>query len=225
VGQPRQDELGEQVFLIGGGCGWVGQRARRSQVAQDPEPHLAPPQVQQSQRGCTLPDNDPGITTRSQESRKARPAWSTRRLSCNSTRRSCRHTPTNSQQLQHFTADLPRRWAEHQAGHGSRLLAAALAAGCQVELVRVWYGAQARALEQRLKQRRKPASTRCGAARSLRPLCPVCNPAGWWRRYPDLADAPPPRRRRFVHDPTVWDAAREWDLAFPELAYGAGAAR
>jgi predicted GIY-YIG superfamily endonuclease len=119
-----------------------------------------------------------------------------------------------------FTADLPRRWAEHQAGHGSRLLAAALDAGCDLELVRVWYGQQARALEQRLKQRRKPTSTRCGAARSLRPLCPLCNPAGWSRRYPNLPDPPRPgpRWHRFVHDPITWDADREWNEAFPELA-------
>jgi hypothetical protein len=97
-----------------------------------------------------------------------------------------------------------------------------------VELVRVWYGAQARTLEQRLKQRRKPDtdSLRAGAARSLRPLCPMCNPTGWWRRYPNLPDPPPPPppRRRFVHDPEVWDAAREWDRAFPELAYAQPAA-
>jgi hypothetical protein len=134
-----------------------------------------------------------------------------------------------------FTTNLPRRWRDHLAGGydpqthrnrgpGSRLIAAALYAGCTVELVRVWYGGQARALEQRLKQRHKPGSVRSGAARSLRPLCPVCSP-GALRRYPDLPDAAPPRRRRFVHDPHVWDAAREWDLAFPELAYGAGAAR
>jgi hypothetical protein len=128
-----------------------------------------------------------------------------------------------------FTTDLGRRWPEHLAGgydsethkntgHGSRLLAAALHAGCQVELVRVWYGSQAR----RLEQRRKPGSgSLCaGAARSLKPLCPVCSPASWWRRYPDLPDPPPPPRRRFVHDPVVWDADAEWDRAFPELAYG-----
>jgi predicted GIY-YIG superfamily endonuclease len=131
-----------------------------------------------------------------------------------------------------FTTDLPRRWPEHLAGgydpathkatgKGARLLAAALHAGCQVELVRVWYGAQARALEQRLKQRREPGSLRAGAARSLRPLCPVCNPAGWQRRFPDLPD--PPRRpawHRFRPDPVLWDARAEWELAFPELAYG-----
>ena len=131
-----------------------------------------------------------------------------------------------------FTTDLPRRWPEHLAGgydptthkatgRGARLLAAAIYAGHQVELVRVWYGAQARTLEQRLKQRRMPGELRAGAARSLRPLCPVCNPAGWWRRYPNLPD--PPRRpswRRFRPDPAVWNADAEWDRAFPHLAYG-----
>jgi predicted GIY-YIG superfamily endonuclease len=135
-----------------------------------------------------------------------------------------------------FTTDLPRRWAEHLAGgynpythkatgNGSRLLAAALHAGCQVELVRVWYGEQARALEQRLKQRHKPGSLRSGAARSLRPLCPVCSP-GALRRYPNLPDpAPTLRRRRFVHDPVTWNAEAAWDEAFPELAYGPGGDR
>jgi hypothetical protein len=133
-----------------------------------------------------------------------------------------------------FTTDLRVRWPAHLAGgydpethrnngDGSRLLAAALYAGCTVELVRVWYGSQARRLEQRLKQRRKPdvGSLRAGAKTSLKPLCPVCNPVGWWRRYPDLPDpAPSPRPGRFVHDPEAWDADREWDEAFPELGYG-----
>jgi predicted GIY-YIG superfamily endonuclease len=129
-----------------------------------------------------------------------------------------------------FTTNLPRRWPEHLAGgydpathrnhgNGSRLLAAALHAGCTVELVRIWYGAQARALEQRLKQRHKPGSLRAGARTSLKPLCPVCNP-GALRRYPNLQDPPPPPpRRRFVHDPATWDATAEWNLAFPQVAY------
>jgi hypothetical protein len=130
-----------------------------------------------------------------------------------------------------FTTNLPVRWPEHLAGgydplthkatgRGARLLAAALHAGCTIELVRVWYGEQARALEQKLKQRRKPGSLRAGAAGSLKPLCPLCNPDGWWRRYPDLpGPPPPPRPRRFVHDPKLWDADAEWNLAFPHLAY------
>jgi len=125
-----------------------------------------------------------------------------------------------------FTTNLPVRWPQHLAGgydpathkstgRGARLLAAAIHAGCTVELVRVWYGTQARALEQRLKQRRKSGSLRAGAAGSLKPLCPVCNP-GALRRYPNLPDPPPPPRpRRFVHDPLVWDAEAEWDRAFP----------
>jgi hypothetical protein len=134
-----------------------------------------------------------------------------------------------------FTTNLPVRWRDHltggydpatrkATGRGARLLAAALHAGCTVELVRVWYGTQARTLEQRLKQRRKPGSLRAGAASSLKPLCPVCNP-GALGRYPDLPDPlPPPRRPRFVHDPVVWDADAEWDRAFPALAYGPAAA-
>jgi predicted GIY-YIG superfamily endonuclease len=131
------------------------------------------------------------------------------------------------------TIDLRVRWPEHLAGgydptthkatgDGARLLAAALYYGCTVELVRVWHGSQARRLEQRLKQRRKPdaESLRAGAARSLKPLCPLCNPTSWWRRYPNLPDpTPPPRPGRFIHDPQVWDADRAWDQAFPHLAY------
>jgi predicted GIY-YIG superfamily endonuclease len=129
-----------------------------------------------------------------------------------------------------FTTNLPARWADHLAGgydptthrnngKGARLLAAALHAGRTVELVRVWYGQQARTLEQRLKQRRKPGTLRAGAARSLKPLCPLCNPQAL-RRYPNLPDSPTASRRRFVHDPAVWDADAEWDQTFPELAYG-----
>jgi hypothetical protein len=129
-----------------------------------------------------------------------------------------------------FTIDLPTRWRDHLAGgydpethrnrgKGARLLAAALHAGCQVELVRVWYGPQARQLEQQLKQRRKPGSLRAGARRSLKPLCPLCD-SNAHRHYPQLTPAPQPPRTRFRHDPQVWDADREWDLAFPELACG-----
>jgi hypothetical protein len=129
-----------------------------------------------------------------------------------------------------FTTDLPTRWKDHLAGgydpethsnrgKGARLLAAALHAGCQVELIRVWYGPQARQLEQRLKQRRKPGSLRAGARRSLKPLCPLCD-RNAYRHYPQLSPAPPPPPTRFRHDPQVWDAGREWELAFPELAYG-----
>jgi hypothetical protein len=131
--------------------------------------------------------------------------------------------------LRHFTTDLPTRWKDHLAGgydpethrnrgKGARLLAAALHAGCHIELVRVWYGPQARQLEQRLKQRRKPGSLRAGARRSLKPLCPLCDQHAY-RHYPQLPLAPPPPSTPFRHDPQVWDADREWNLAFPELAY------
>jgi hypothetical protein len=78
-------------------------------------------------------------------------------------------------------------------------------------------------VEQRLKQRRKPGSLRAGAARSLKPLCPVCD-SGALRRYPNTPDQPAPTARRFRPDPVVWNADEEWDRAFPHLAYGAARA-
>jgi hypothetical protein len=162
---------------------------------------------------------------------QARP---TGHLACDIRREPQPYAATNCRHIQHFTIDLPTRWRDHLAGgydpethrnrgKGARLLAAALHAGCQIELVRVWYGPQARQLEQRLKQRRKPGSLRAGARRSLKPLCPLCD-TNAYRHYPQLPPAPPSQPRRFRHDPQVWDADREWDLAFPELAYGAAQA-
>jgi hypothetical protein len=128
------------------------------------------------------------------------------------------------------TTHLWFRWRAHLAGgydpvthkatgDGARLLAAALHHGHQIELVRVWYGQQARTLEQKLKQRRKPGSLRAGAARSLKPLCPVCDP-GALRRYRSVPDPTPPPRPRMPRFVPTWDADAEWDAAFPHLAYG-----
>jgi hypothetical protein len=192
------------------GCGWVGYR------------------VQPTSRACPACAAD---------SQLLRPVWL---AGCAPRRGRCCYLAHLWPPLRHaghyagFTIDLPRRWGEHLAGgydpktrkntgKGARLLAAALHAGCTVELVRVWYGTQARALEQRLKQPHKSGSVRAGAARSLKPLCPVCSP-GALHRYPNLPDPPPPPPRpRFIHDPVTWDADAEWDLAFPHLAYGAPA--
>jgi hypothetical protein len=124
-----------------------------------------------------------------------------------------------------FTTNLPARWAAHLAGgydpathratgRGARLPAAALWHGRRLVLARVWYGEQARALEQRLKQRRKPGSLRCGAAGSLRRYCPLCNPAGWARRQPNLPDPKhEPAWHRYRPDPAFADPAGEWDAA------------
>jgi hypothetical protein len=48
--------------------------------------------------------------------------------------------PTNSRHIQHFAERyrLPKRLGEHAAGRGARLVQVVLAAGCLVELVRVW---------------------------------------------------------------------------------------
>jgi hypothetical protein len=237
---PGHERAAHKGCGLGGGCRSADlvERARRRATRRPGGPQAGhnleyggPPQVQESRRRGAFPGRRAGIATGRQESRTSPPACQAGQLSRDNA--TARHStaPTNCRLLQQFTTDLPRRWAEHLAGgydpethqatgRGARLLAAALYAGHQVELVRVWYGEQARTLEQRLKQRRKPDSDslRAGAATSLKPLCPVCNPAGWSRRYPNLPDPPKPGPawHRFRPDPAVWDA--EWDRAFPELA-------
>lgn len=87
-------------------------------------------------------------------------------------------------------SDLCYRLMEQQAGRGSRLVAAAIKAGCKVELVRWWPGT--RTLEASFKRHGGKSSRsrngRHGAARSLAIYCPKCNPtarrnrpepAGW----------------------------------------------
>lgn len=59
------------------------------------------------------------------------------------------------------TNNLPRRLAQHRAGHGARLVAAVLAAGIEFECVRTWEGGFPE--ERRLK--RFKAAPR---------FCPVC---------------------------------------------------
>jgi len=63
-----------------------------------------------------------------------------------------------------FTRDLEQRDAEHRAGSGSPLLRAALAAGLEVTIVRLWPGGD-RKLERRLKK-----------TKNLPRYCPICNP-------------------------------------------------
>jgi hypothetical protein len=85
---------------------------------------------------------------------------------------------------------------------------------------------------------------RYGANQSLRPLCPEPGCAGEaaWRRYPEAKVQDYYRQLRREHKAKkearrawddhcaqqqadgVWDADREWDDAFPELAYPATAA-
>ena len=224
--------LGDRSFkaaLVGRAELQAAQGPGGPEVAHDPA-HVGPPRVHQSQRAGTVSDSCAEILLIDQESCSSMRARRARWLSRDNARAVFSNALTNSRQIQHFTTDLPTRWKDHLAGgydpethrnrgKGARLLAAALHAGCHIELVRVWYGPQARQLEQRLKQRRKPGSLRAGARRSLNPLCPLCDQNAY-RHYPQLPLAPPPPSTRFRHDPQVWDADREWDLAFPELAYG-----
>jgi predicted GIY-YIG superfamily endonuclease len=64
-----------------------------------------------------------------------------------------------------WSTNVVRRVALHQRGKGARLVAQALAAGIDVELVRVW--PQADKAEERALKRRVPKS-----------YCPTCRPAG-----------------------------------------------
>jgi len=149
-----------------------------------------------------------------------------------------------------WTTDLPGRVRDHlagvyvrggkQRGRGARLVAAAIAAGATVELIRAWRAP--REFEQLLKQRRDAPSPRThnggrrrGAARSLRPLCPHkdCGGDAAWQRWPqENVDAwvaelrAPAEARRAARDrhraevaAGMWDADAEWKLAFPHLAY------
>jgi hypothetical protein len=128
-------------------------------------------------------------------------------------------------------------------GHGARLVAAAIAYGAEVRLARVWHTPLE--FEQRLRQRgasESPQSekgTRRGAWKSLRPLCPEpgCSGDRAWGRFPEakiqayyreqrraVAAARQDRRERLARRDAeraagTWDADREWDRAFPHLAY------
>lgn len=62
-------------------------------------------------------------------------------------------------------AMLPARMRRHTRGQGARLLRAALAAGCRLDLVRVWRS-ESRELERSIKDKRRNAA-----------LCPRCNPS------------------------------------------------
>ena len=57
-----------------------------------------------------------------------------------------------------WTTNLPARLAEHQAGHGARLLAVVQAAGIGWQLARVWPGDRRR---ERALKRQGGASRRC----------------------------------------------------------------
>jgi predicted GIY-YIG superfamily endonuclease len=68
-------------------------------------------------------------------------------------------------QARHYTGyadDIQRRVAQQQAGEGARLPQVAVAAGCQLLLVRVWPGAD-RKFERKLKKRKNAPR-----------LCPIC---------------------------------------------------
>jgi len=87
-----------------------------------------------------------------------------------------------------WTDDLPARLRAHRGGNGANLVAHAVAAGCQIILVRYWVGD--RGLEATFKQRRlRPSPStrngrRLGAARSLAEFCPICNPGRAAKRRP-----------------------------------------
>ncbi len=80
------------------------------------------------------------------------------------------------------TTDLAGRWHDHtHNANGSRIIHAALAAGCTIRLVRVWVHTGPDTMEWRLKQRANRCRTnrsgqRKGVTSGSRVLCPRCNP-------------------------------------------------
>lgn len=141
------------------------------------------------------------------------------------------------------TCDWSRRKGEHLSSRGAKLVAAAIALGAEPRLVRTWRVPLA--FEKRLR-RPKPSSSpqsingqRFGSPRTLRPLCPEPECAGHraWGRYSEAkiqayyrqlrekAKTKKQARRAWdehcaqLNTAGVWDADKEWNAAFPDLAY------
>jgi hypothetical protein len=199
VGQAGQDELGQQVLLVVGGVGRVGQGLRGPQVAHDPE-HDGLPRVQQSQRGGTLSDRHAGIATPHQESGRRPRACRTGRLSRDKAKAGTSNAPTNSQPLQHWAEDLDHRVAEHQAGRGARLIEVITQAGIGLRLARTWPGVT-RARERQLKRQG-------GASR----YCPICQED---RKARGIPRRPHPNQRAGHAQPGGSRPAGRWLSAVP----------
>lgn len=139
------------------------------------------------------------------------------------------------------TRNLPQRLRDHRLGRGANLVANAIALGAEIRLARVWHVPLA--FEGRLSHRWESPSPntrngkRRGAATGLRPLCPMCVGDKAYGRFPEakiqafyraqrLEEQAARQARReekervAIEHATVWNADLEWDLAFPELAYG-----
>jgi hypothetical protein len=161
-----------------------------------------------------------------------------------------REVPPSGFHARHYcgaTRDLPQRLRDHRLGRGARLVAAAVAAGAGVELVRVWRVPLA--FERRLKQRRPYSESprtrkgvRRGCATSLVPLCPDpgCGGEQAWGRYSEARvragyqaereAAAAARQARHDHlarcdadrAAGVWDPVAawpaDWDRLFPTAA-------
>jgi len=82
-------------------------------------------------------------------------------LTCDKARPYPARARTNCRQVQQWARNVKRRLAEHEAGHGARLLAVARAAGIGWQLARMWPGSRAR--ERQIKRQG-------GHARH----CPLC---------------------------------------------------
>ena len=89
------------------------------------------------------------------------PAGFPRHLSCGKARPAASLAAVNCRQLQQWARNVRRRLAEHEAGHGARLLAVVRAAGIGWQLARMWPGSRAR--ERQIKRQG-------GHARH----CPLC---------------------------------------------------
>ena len=157
-----QNVLDQHVFLVRGGVGPVAGRAPRPQLPNHPD-RRSTPSVQQSRRVSNLLSDDPGIPITRQQSLNRSTEPQSPILSCCNEGAAIDSAGRNCRLLQHWTADLPARLAEHANGRGARLLAVVAAHGIGWTLARTWTGTRT---VERARKRQGGASRRC-------PLCGI----------------------------------------------------
>jgi hypothetical protein len=135
----------------------VGSRAAEPDHLQ----HHASPRLRESRRRLRIPGHCDGFLTLFREFASDAPSPLPCLLTCGKARPGTSRAGTNCRQVQHWATNVNRRLAEHEAGHGARLLAVVRDAGNGWQLARMWPGSRTR--ERQIKRQG-------GHARH----CPLC---------------------------------------------------